>query len=236
VAPVVEAIEITPANYRFPPQSLTLTPSQNLTLPPIGQKRRPSAPLADSGTLSMQYAKGHLGARWQATDSNGDALIYTVELRGAGESEWKLLRDKVKEKHASWDSTAFPDGEYRLRVTATDSPSNPPGQALSAQLESEPFLVDNTPPRISGLTTAFSGGKLQVRWKAADALNIIAKAEYSLNGGDWIVVEPTTKLSDALEHEYDLRIADPPAGEITVAIRVTDGYDNQALDKAVVRR
>ena len=38
VAPEVEAIDITPANYRFPPQLLSIAPSTSITLPPIGQR------------------------------------------------------------------------------------------------------------------------------------------------------------------------------------------------------
>ena len=59
-------------------------------------------------------------------------MIYTVEIRGEKETQWKLLKDKVAEKYLSWDSTAFPDGEYRLRVTASDAPGNPPAEALTA--------------------------------------------------------------------------------------------------------
>ena len=40
-----------------------------------------------------------------------------VEIRGVNETAWKLLKDKVREKYISWDSTAFPDGEYRVRVS-----------------------------------------------------------------------------------------------------------------------
>ena len=100
-------------------------------------------------TPAMQFAKGYLGARWLASDPNGDSLIYNVEIRGANETEWKPLKDKVAEKYFSWDSTAFPDGEYRLRVTASDAPANPPAEALTARLESEPFIIDNTPPQIT---------------------------------------------------------------------------------------
>ena len=71
----------------------------------------------------MQLAKGYVGARWLASDPNGDSLIYTVEIRGASETEWKPLKDRVAEKYISWDSTAFPDGEYRLRITASDAPA-----------------------------------------------------------------------------------------------------------------
>lgn len=238
VAPRVEIIEGTPANYKFPAPALTLTPTQTLTLPPIGKPAPSSSSslsLESGSTPSMQYAKGFIGARWAASDDNGDSLIYTVEIRGAHETAWKLLKDKVKDKYLSWDSTAFPDGEYRIRITASDLPSNPPAEALSTSGESNPFLIDNTPPRISDLTAKESGGKLHAAWKAADALNNIKKAEYSLDGGDWTMVSPVTGLSDAPELAYDLTLDGVPPGEHTLAVRVEDDYDNQTTDKIVVR-
>jgi hypothetical protein len=141
---------------------------------------------------------------------------------------------EVNEKYFSWDSTAFPDGDYRLRVTASDAPGNPPAEALSAQLVSAPYTIDNTPPRITNLAATRSGGKLQVRWHAADALRNLGKAEYSLDGGDWTVAAPVTKLSDSLALDYELML-DAPAGEHTIAVRVVDDYDNQAVDKVVIK-
>jgi hypothetical protein len=183
----------------------------------------------------MHYAKGHIGARWAAGDENGDEMLYDVAIRGANETEWKLLKDKIKEKYLSWDSTAFPDGEYRLRVTASDTPDNPPDQALSAQLVSERFAIDNSPPEISGLVASQSGGKLEVRWKAHDVLSVIGKAEYSLNGGEWTFVEPVTKLSDSKELDYLLVLDKLSPGEKTIAVRVTDEFDNLAVAKTVVK-
>jgi hypothetical protein len=237
VAPVVQQIEITPANYKFPNQSLTLTPSTNITLPPLGQKRSSSSSsgLEMGSSQTLNYAKGYIGARWLAHDDNGDTLVYKVEIRGRGESEWKLLKDKVKDKELSWDSTAFPDGEYELRVTASDAPTNPPAEALTGSLVGDPFLVDNTPPHITGFTATANGSHIDVRWRAKDARSIIDHAEYSVNGGDWLVVQPVTKLSDSEEEEYHLVIDRASPGEQTIAIRVTDYYDNQAVEKAVVR-
>lgn len=191
--------------------------------------------LADSGVVTLQYDKGQFGARWAASDENGDDLLHKVEIGGVQESEWRLLKDKVKEKHLSWDSTAFPDGEYVLRVTATDLPDNPPGQELSAQLVSRPLLIDNSPPQITGPTAARASGRLEVRWKAVDAQSLIQWAEYSLDGGDWLVAQPTTRVSDSQEHDYTLSLEGVSSGEHTVAVRVTDDYDNQAVAKAVVR-
>jgi sugar lactone lactonase YvrE len=234
--PRIEAIESTPANYKFPAQAILFSPSQTLTLPPIGKPASGSGPSLslDSTTPSMQYAKGFTGARWAASDDNGDSLIFTVEIRGVDEKNWKLLKDKVKEKYLSWDSTAFPDGEYRLRVTASDLPGNPPAEALSTAMVSDPFLIDNTPPRIASLAASASGGKLHATWSAADALSDIKKAEYSLDGGDWTMVAPVTGLSDSHELSYDLTLDHIAPGEHTLAVRVEDDYDNQAVEKALV--
>jgi hypothetical protein len=188
----------------------------------------------DSGGNFVQAAKGYVGARWAATDENDDALEYTVEIRGEKETDWKPLRKELKEKYLSWDATGFPDGEYRLRVTASDAPGNPSGEALTTELVSDPLVIDNTPPEISGLAATPSGSKLSVRWKAADASSVIQKAEYSVNGGEWIIVEPVGKLSDSREEEYSFEL-DRGSGEQVIAVRVTDEYDNQGVAKIVVR-
>jgi hypothetical protein len=237
VAPVLEEIEITPANYRFPAQTLSLTPSQTLTLAPMGKKRRtpPPALAADSGSTSMQNARGYIGARWLARDDNGDDLAAKVEIRGKNETEWKLLKDKVREKHISWDSAPFPDGEYRLRVTVSDAPDNPADSALEARIESDVFVIDNTPPRILGLAAVVVGNRMTVVWKARDALNVVETAEYSIDGGDWTPVLPVTKLADSTELEYSLDIERPAPGEHTIAVRVVDEYENRQVEKVVVR-
>lgn len=239
VAPVLQHIEITPANYKFSVSPLTLSTvsPQTITLPALGQRKKSSTlPLDLSTGQNMQYAKGYIGVRWAAQDDNGDSLVYRVEIRGENESQWKLLKDKVHDKQLTWDSTAFPDGKYVVRVIASDAPSNPPGSSLSGDIASEPFLIDNTPPRIVGLTAApAANNKIEVRWRAQDALSVIDKAEYSVNGGDWTIVEPVTRLSDAPELEYHMFVDRPQPGEYTIAIRVTDEYDNQAAVKTVVQ-
>lgn len=238
VAPVIEQIETTPANYRFPaPSASVMSSNPTLTLPPLGRSRPSGSPLTlnESGSSpSLTWSKGQIGARWLATDDNGDTLTFQVEIRGVNETGWKLLKDKIRERYYSWDSTAFPDGKYVVRVTASDAPSNPPDQALTATLQSEPFLIDNTAPEITGLRGTVSGAKIEVRFHAKDALSTIGKAEYSVNGGDWMVVEPVTRLSDSQEEDYRVMIDRTP-GETTIAVRVADEYENQSVAKTVVR-
>ena len=246
IEPHVDRIEITPFNYRFPAPNAGV-PASALALPPLGRpnSRAETSPAPDPAenaaantpatvTPAMQPAKGFVGVRWTAGDANDDALAYKVEIRGLNETQWKLLKNKISEKYYSWDTAAFPDGRYRIRVTASDSPSNPPAEALTGEMVSEPFPIDNTPPKISDLSATPSSGKLTVRWHAADALTRIAKAEYSVDGGEWTLVAPAGGISDSLELDYDLTIEASP-GEHTIAVRVEDADANQAVDKAIVR-
>ena len=240
VAPVIEQVEITPPNYKFPAPATAGGSSGNpatLSLPAIGKRASNtsgSASLTSGNTPSLTWGKGFIGARWLAEDDNGDSLMYTVEIRGVNETSWKLVHDKLRENYLSWDSSAYPDGKYVVRITASDSPSNPPDQALSSSLESEPFLIDNTPPVITGLMASPAAGKIEIRFHAKDALSNLGKAEYSVNGGDWIVLEPTTRLTDSTEHDYSVAI-DHPAGEATIAVRISDEFENQAVAKAVLK-
>jgi sugar lactone lactonase YvrE len=237
VAPSLDEIEITPPNYRFPTPILSIPPSNSITLPALGQHRRATAStgLEVGSSQTLNYAKGHIGARWAASDENGDSLIYKIEIRGVKESTWKLLKENVKERFLSWDTTAFPDGEYVLRVTVSDAPSNPRNQALEATLVGDPFLIDNTPPQILNLAATTSGNRIEVHWKARDARSDIDKAEYSVNGGEWLLIQPVNKLSDSPEEDYHLTIDRPSPGEQVIAVRVTDEYDNQTVEKVVVK-
>jgi len=239
VAPVVETVESTPPNYKFPaPVAATAPNPATLTLPALGRSNPTPAPARatpDTGSSpALTYAKGFIGARWLANDDNGDTLLFKIEIRGENETTWKPLRENLRERFYSWDSTAYPDGKYRVRVTASDAPSNTPEQTLTASRESDRFLIDNTAPEITALTATAQGAKLDIRFHAKDALNVLAKAEYSVNGGEWKVVEPTTRLTDSEEHDYRFE-ADRAPGEATIAVRVSDAYENEAVAKTVVK-
>src|SRR5262249_45440486 len=94
VEPRVDEVEITPANYKFPattPPAASAQPS-SLSLPALGRRTSSSPTISTDGgtttTPAMQWAKGFLGARWLASDPNGDSMVYTVEIRGTNETEW----------------------------------------------------------------------------------------------------------------------------------------------------
>lgn len=227
IAPRVTQIEMAPANYRqaASPNTLerTTLPSGSpatLTLSPVGQKRNsPATPSLDLGaTPTLQYNKGFVTARWSASDANGDPLLFKVEIKGKAETQWRLLKDKLQDRFYAFDSAAFPDGSYQVRVTATDAPGNTVATALTSTLEGDPFIIDNTPPEI--LKVSVLQGT--IHFTAKDALSWIDKAEYSVNGGEWNMLEPVNKVTDSQSLDYEVK---GQPGQM-VSVRIFDEYDN----------
>jgi hypothetical protein len=240
IAPKIRQIEIAPFNYR---ESAAPAPSERsslpsgspatLTLPAVGQRKSaPSAPTLElGGSTALQYSKGYVTVRWNATDPNGDSLIFKVEMKEKTESLWRVLQDKLKDQRYSFDSTAFADGQYVVRVTASDAPGNTPAETLASSFESDPFTIDNTPPEITNVKITNDAARHQISFTAKDALSWLDKAEYSINGGDWTLLEPVNKVTDSQTLNYTL-LANP--GQI-VAVRVFDEDDNVVVKQFPVQ-
>jgi hypothetical protein len=189
--------------------------------------------------------KGYQSVLWSAHDENDDELRFSIYFRGENETDWKLLKDKLEQKFYSWDSTAMPDGAYYLKIVVTDATSNPPAQALTTERESERFVVDNTAPTIQDLQAAASGrmadqvrgskDAVVVKFGARDASSSIERAQYSVDGGDWIIVAPVTGISDSPEEHYQIILEKLPAGEHTIAVRAYDQFENVGSAKTTVK-
>lgn len=237
IAPAISEIQVTPANYRFVASPLNVK-TRNLNLPPLGNtgpRRRRTTSVASASGHTLAPEPGALGVRWAANDENGDDIVAKVEIRGAGEQNWILVEDEISGDYATWDSTSFPDGLYTVRVTASDALSNPAAEALSVSRISEPFVIDNGEPRIASLTAMAEGGRLRVKFEAADSTSVIERAECSVDGGEWKPVLPSSGLFDSKGLEFDFLTGEADSGEHTVAVRIYDAFGNVAAAKTVVR-
>jgi len=151
-------------------------------------------------------------------------LRYAVYYRGENEREWKLLKDNLDQKFYSWDTATLPDGAYYLKIVSTDSPSNSPATTLKTERESERFEIDNTPPVIEKLE--WHSANSNATFTAKDAASNIDHAQYSVDGGEWILVSPNGNISDAPEERYEFSVEKLSAGEHTIAVRAFDRFDN----------
>jgi hypothetical protein len=250
VAPVIDAIALQDAGVRA--QSMTgvqsgLPTTANLRMP---QTSNTSGIVITQSVSTLRFEqppqglaqKGWESVLWSAHDDNDDELRYAVYYRGEGETAWKLLKDKLEQRFYSWDSTTLPDGAYYLKIVASDAVANPEGAGLSGERESDRFVVDNTPPVIEGLgATAVmfrSAAKavpiVNCKFTARDATSSIDRAQYSVDGGEWVVVAPMGKISDAPEERYEFTVSGLEPGEHTIAVRAFDRFENVGSGKAVV--
>jgi hypothetical protein len=106
---------------------------------------------------------------------------------------------------------------------------------LTGSLESERFVVDNTPPVISTMNAQATDTGASVKFSAHDSASAISRAEFSVDAGDWKLVEPVGKISDSPDENYDFSVRALPAGEHTVAVRVYDRFENVGANKVTFR-
>jgi len=250
VAPVIDGIALQDPGVRAQALQVVTTgqfPSVNLKMPPqpsqsgvvvVSQSSSSKFDVPPQGYLE----KGWRSVLWSAHDDNDDDLRFAVYYRAEGDKEWILLKDNLDQHFFSFDTTSLPDGAYYLKIVADDAPSNPPNAALKTERESDRFVVDNTPPVIAKLevtATANAGSNppsaaAHVTFLAKDNASAIDRAQYSVDGGDWILVVPKTGISDSPEESYDFNVAGLKAGEHTIAVRAYDRFENVGSGKAVV--
>lgn len=171
---------------------------------------------------------------WQAEDKNRDTLEYSIYIRGVNESNWRLLKKEIRETSYSLDPETLPDGRYRVRVVASDAPSNPAGRALTSEIESAVFLIDNTPPKVEVTGQAVDGNQATVHFRAIDAESNLRRAEFSLDGAKWSAITSDDGIVDSRFEEFTVQAGNLAPGEHVLAIRVYDFSGNPGLAKAVV--
>jgi len=255
VAPVIDGIAVQDPNVRV--QGIVALqsgqqPSVALKNPPAAN---PTGVVISSG-LSPKFEqppqgfqqKGSQSVLWTAHDDNEDDLRYTVLYRAENEKEWKVLKDKLAEKFYTWDATSLPDGAYYLRIVASDAPSNPTADALTTARDSERFVIDNTPPTIERLESSVvaaprkedsnasaSQRTAALKFAARDTTSSIDRAQYSIDGGDWVMIAPIGSVSDSLEERYEFTLPEALSpGEHSIAVRAYDRFENVGSAKTIV--
>ena len=199
--------------------------------------KRPIKSEGDDSTISGLTAPeavpmGKIAVLWSASDPNGDSLTHTVSIRGEGEGVWMELEDELSASTYILDSAALADGEYIVKITASDSPDNPPARALHAEKISERLTVDNTSPMVSiSQNAAQDGGAVSVTVSAQDATSRLLRAEYALDGGEWLAIFPEDGVSDSKQETYALTLPDLAEGAHVLTFKVTDQAYNAGFAK-----
>ncbi|MBI1335487.1 MAG: hypothetical protein GC164_00830 [Phycisphaera sp.] len=164
---------------------------------------------------------------WEAADPNTDTLTYTLAYRAAGSNVWLPIKDQIAENTFEWQTLRVPDGRYCVRVTASDSPDNPADMARTTSRDSDPVLIDNTPPAFEGLVTAMAKEGGTLRGRTTDALSPISRIQYMVDGKDpWKAVLPDDLIFDSTSEAFSVTLPDLSRGRHVVTLRAFDAQQN----------
>lgn len=170
---------------------------------------------------------------WLASDPDKDLLIYDLYYKSSEEKKWKKLKTEIKENSYNLDSETIPDGDYFIKVVASDRTSNTKDRELEAYKISKQFFVDNTPPVVY-LNVKLENKNCIINGEATDNLSIISKLEYSVDADKWIALSTIDEIFDSSKEKFsfNLRKEDfDSEEEHTIAVKATDSAGNISISK-----
>jgi hypothetical protein len=171
---------------------------------------------------------GRFKISYKADDDNDDKLIYTIDFRKLGRTNWIQLEDQLEADHFEWNGRTVEDGRYEIRVTASDERGNTAATKLTASRISDAVVVDNTSPEISDpYVENLSAKTAKITFTAIDKLSAIGRVHYTINSDDqWIGAMPNDSVYDTTNEDFSIEIEDLEAGENIIAVRVSDDVGN----------
>ncbi|HEY1789503.1 MAG TPA: WD40 repeat domain-containing protein [Verrucomicrobiae bacterium] len=172
---------------------------------------------------------GYCTVVWEAKDPNDDKLTYSVFIRAESDSHWSTLVDKTEDTFYSFDTTGFHEGDYFIKVTASDRLSNTPETALGAEAISEPFLIDNSPPALTVQSQTIKRGHGRIVVNAVDPASVIVSAAYSLDGKDEVALRPENLIFDSMNQTFAIELNGLGKGRHSLLVRTEDEAKNAAV-------
>lgn len=246
-APVVDDLVVVPGARLNPQTPASSNQTVSISFPSPNDGSTISYDSSSSSPLQATKDRTAVTVRWTAHDDDGDTLVYSLFLRGDGDTAWWPLKKKIKDQAYSFDATMIPDGGYRVKVVASDAPSHSPGEALTGEKISDRFEVDTTPPTITGIKAAGQPvtcaglncpKQFLISFDAVDSYSPIARAQYSVDAGPWQYIDPVDMISDSkLEHyefHLSLDVENGKIGEHLITVRAYDRFDNVGVAKTII--
>jgi len=188
------------------------------------------APKVEEVRVELEEAadkKGIFKISYKAKDDNNDNLIYKMDFRKIGRSNWIELEDEVEEDSFEWDGKTVEDGRYEVRVTASDERDNSTETRFSGSRISEPVVVDNTGPIVARYSIEKHNKSVTLKLKVSDQLSAIGKVDYTVDSNaKWKGAVPDDLVYDTMEEDFTVTIEQMEPGEHVISVRVSDDVGN----------
>ena len=244
--PVVKAVN----SFYAPPNRRPIIQELGISPPGKGKPKTPRNAKTkgngngngnSSSNGSNLDAKAHSNPKgikitWKVSDPEDDQMRFALYFKAEDEQTWKEIEDKLEKPMYEFSTASIPDGRYRIKLAASDLPSNPESEAEKAEMESEPFTVDNTPPEftVGPVYEKADENSVIVSAGVRDETSIISSAQYAINAGDWFNANPDDVIFDSPKESFSFVINDLKKEEMVITFMVTDAKGNTSVSKVVV--
>jgi len=183
------------------------------------------------------FQRGARSLQWQAEDRNGDTMEYAVYYRSLGETNFRLLKDHIRDAFYTVDAASLADGRYIFKVVASDALDNPTTAAMSGERISDPVDVDNTPPNIRAVgAPSVTGDRVRASFDVEDATGRIKRADVSIDGAAWREIFPDDGIADSQRERFSVDLPVVGSGEHTISLRAYDNSNNVGSVSVIVRK
>jgi hypothetical protein len=225
IAPIISQLDLLPANEVF----LKL-PEQDDVIWGVEKSLTEQTAKKDEGKILAMAKKverkGFQTVIWDASDENGDFLLYTLSIRKEGEGQWRPLKEKWDETIFAFDTVSYPDGNYHLKIEASDSPSNPLGSELRTEKISQPLAIDNSLPLIKNFVAVRNKNVLEVSFLVEDSFSYIEEVKFLINPDIWRVVFPVDGICDSRQESFKFSVRLGQNSDNLITLKVKDNRNN----------
>jgi len=149
---------------------------------------------------------------WGGNDPNGDRVVWELAYRRSQDQAWREIISGRPELLGSWDTSEVPDGQYYLRLTASDKLDNPGHLAAETSRVIGPVTVDNTGPEISRFKVEVHPDGVLVSLTAKDSGGVLAGARLRLPDGTTERLDPADGICDSPTEKFTAAIVWPRGG------------------------
>ncbi len=123
-----------------------------------------------------EFWSGKQKLSWQGRDADSDPLRYKVSISSDDGATWQSVAlETATDDSLDLDTSKYKDGQYRVKVEATDASRNPEDPQTDQDI-SQPFTIDNTPPSIQGTRVESTPDGPRLTATISDATSPIAGA------------------------------------------------------------
>lgn len=140
---------------------------------------------------------------WQASDEDGDLLLYNLHYKQHGDTKWSVLEEKIETSFVLINTLAFPNSDYLFKLVASDEKGNTPQSVLQSELVSRVMTIDNTPPSITEVKVLQD----RIDFTLQDGESPIEKLAYSIDKKKFNHIYPLDGIFDDKKEKFSIKFS-----------------------------